>query len=294
MLCTLLRAAKTPPVVRAVGRLHLSSSSFSSSSAPPAASAAALLGDLHVSSVPSSTDQADVYEGESKDLGWGRVFGGQIISQALLAAYETVPEGRHVHSLHSYFTLPGSVDFPITYTVDRTMDGNSYSTRSVVASQTQPPPRPRPTLPTTPSSSDAASSAAPSTASSAASSAASSSSDAHRDIWHRRDVHVEPQRREGEGAEGDTEGEDTTDAVIFSMTASFQDNEESAMEHTDTPLCAENGEGLSGVPPPEECTPREEWYLEHREHIAHFPLAMQELLLNAEKPILIRPVKPCV
>ena len=280
MLCTLRRAAKTPPVVRAVGRLHLSSSSFSSSSAPPAASAAALLGDLHVSSVPSSTDQADVYEGESKDLGWGRVFGGQIISQALLAAYETVPEGRHVHSLHSYFTLPGSVDFPITYTVDRTMDGNSYSTRSVVASQTQPPPRPRPTLPTTPSSSDAASSAASSTASSAASSSS--------------DENVEPQRREGEGEEGDTEGEDTSDAVIFSMTASFQDNEESAMEHTDTPLCAENGGGLSGVPPPEECTPREEWYLEHREHIAHFPLAMQELLLNAEKPILIRPVKPCV
>ena len=279
MLCTLLRAAKTPPALRAVRR-HLSSSSFPSSSAPPAASAAALLGDLRVSSVPSSTD---VYEGESKDLGWGRVFGGQIISQALLAAYETVPEGRHVHSLHSYFTLPGSVDFPVTYAVDRTMDGNSYSTRSVVASQPQPPPRPRPTPPTPPSSD-----------------AASSSSDAHRDVGHRRDVHAEPKRREGEGegegAEGGsvyTEG-GTTDAVIFSMTASFQDNEESAMEHADTPLCAENGEGLSRVPPPEECTPREEWYKEHRDHIAHFPLAMQELLLNAKKPILIRPVKPCV
>lgn len=77
----------------------------------------------------------DVFVGASQDLGWGRVFGGQVLGQSLSAAEQTVPEGRSVHSFHSYFLLPGAVDKPIEFTVDRIRDGRSFNTRRVVAKQ---------------------------------------------------------------------------------------------------------------------------------------------------------------
>lgn len=77
----------------------------------------------------------DVFVGECQDLGWGRVFGGQVLGQSLSAAEQTVPEGRSVHSFHSYFLLPGAVDKPIEFTVDRIRDGRSFNTRRVVATQ---------------------------------------------------------------------------------------------------------------------------------------------------------------
>lgn len=64
-----------------------------------------------------------------------RVFGGQVLAQALMAAYETVPEGRVAHSLGAYFLREGRAGEPITYTVDRWRDGGSFSSRQVAASQ---------------------------------------------------------------------------------------------------------------------------------------------------------------
>jgi acyl-CoA thioesterase-2 len=63
------------------------------------------------------------------------VFGGQVLAQALHAATRTVPEDRLVHSLHSYFILPGDVSKPIIYIVARTRDGGSFTTRRVRAVQ---------------------------------------------------------------------------------------------------------------------------------------------------------------
>jgi len=67
--------------------------------------------------------------------GRARVFGGQVASQALVAASRTVPAERSVHSLHAYFLRPGDPNTPITYSVDRLRDGGSFTTRRVLAEQ---------------------------------------------------------------------------------------------------------------------------------------------------------------
>lgn len=77
----------------------------------------------------------NLFRGRSPQVGWQRVFGGQVIGQALVAAQRTVEEGRHVHSLHGYFMRPGDPSIPIVYRVDRLRDGSSFSTRQVVAVQ---------------------------------------------------------------------------------------------------------------------------------------------------------------
>jgi acyl-CoA thioesterase-2 len=79
--------------------------------------------------------EENLFRGQSKDLGWGVVFGGQVLGQALSAAAHTVPGERRVHSLHSYFLRPGDVKKPIVYDVDRIRDGKSFTTRRVVAIQ---------------------------------------------------------------------------------------------------------------------------------------------------------------
>jgi acyl-CoA thioesterase-2 len=79
--------------------------------------------------------EQDLFRGQSQDLGWGTVFGGQVLGQALSAAVQTVPPERHVHSLHAYFLRPGDVAKPIVYEVDRIRDGSSFTTRRVVAIQ---------------------------------------------------------------------------------------------------------------------------------------------------------------
>ena len=63
-----------------------------------------------------------------------RIFGGQVIAQALMAAYRTVPD-RLCHSLHAYFIRPGDPEIPVIYQVDRARDGGSFTTRRVVAIQ---------------------------------------------------------------------------------------------------------------------------------------------------------------
>lgn len=79
--------------------------------------------------------EQNLYRGESPDVGWQRVFGGQVIGQALVAAQRTVDETRIVHSLHGYFMRPGDPSIPIVYDVDRIRDGRSFTTRRVVAIQ---------------------------------------------------------------------------------------------------------------------------------------------------------------
>ena len=79
--------------------------------------------------------EVNLFRGKTQDLGWGQVFGGQVLGQALSAAAQTVPEERHVHSFHGYFLLPGSVERPIVYDVDRIRDGGSFTTRRVKAIQ---------------------------------------------------------------------------------------------------------------------------------------------------------------
>jgi acyl-CoA thioesterase-2 len=75
-----------------------------------------------------------IFRGESRDLGGARVFGGQVLGQALTAASYTVV-GRQVHSLHAYFLVAGDVGAPIVYEVDTARDGKSFSNRRVVAIQ---------------------------------------------------------------------------------------------------------------------------------------------------------------
>jgi len=78
--------------------------------------------------------ELDLFRGESRDPGHRRVFGGQVLGQALAAAYATI-QGRDVHSLHAYFLRAGDPDHPIIYEVDRSRDGTSFSSRRVVAIQ---------------------------------------------------------------------------------------------------------------------------------------------------------------
>ena len=78
--------------------------------------------------------ERNLFRGRSPQSGWQRVFGGQVIGQALVAAARTV-DGRGVHSLHCYFMRPGDPSVPIIYEVDRIRDGTSFTTRRVVAIQ---------------------------------------------------------------------------------------------------------------------------------------------------------------
>jgi acyl-CoA thioesterase-2 len=78
----------------------------------------------------------NLFRGRSPQSRWQRVFGGQVIGQALVAACRTVDTGqRRPHSLHAYFLLPGDPKVPIVYKVDRIRDGRSFTTRRVVAIQ---------------------------------------------------------------------------------------------------------------------------------------------------------------
>src|SRR5437879_7792288 len=80
--------------------------------------------------------EVNLFRGRSPQVGWQRVFGGQVIGQALVAACRTVDAaGRPPHSLHAYFLLGGDPEVPIVYEVDRIRDGRSFTTRRVVAVQ---------------------------------------------------------------------------------------------------------------------------------------------------------------
>jgi len=80
------------------------------------------------------TLEDNLFRGESRDIGTSRVFGGQVLAQAVIAASRTVDEGS-IHSLHAYFLRAGDAASPIIYDVDRNRDGRSFKARRVVAIQ---------------------------------------------------------------------------------------------------------------------------------------------------------------
>lgn len=75
------------------------------------------------------------FEGVSKTVGSPNVFGGQVLAQALNAAYRTINNQRILHSMHAYFLEAGHLDYPISYEVNTMRDGGSFSVRRVTASQ---------------------------------------------------------------------------------------------------------------------------------------------------------------
>lgn len=77
----------------------------------------------------------DLYRGKRGRHGFGRVFGGQVIAQALQAAQQSTEASKTAHSLHAYFMRPGAEDHPIIYRVVRDFDGKSFATRRVIAMQ---------------------------------------------------------------------------------------------------------------------------------------------------------------
>ncbi|GIZ12917.1 acyl-CoA thioesterase II [Pseudomonas sp. NCCP-436] len=79
--------------------------------------------------------EENLFRGNSQDLGFRQLFGGQVLGQCISAASQTVADARHVHSMHGYFLRPGDAELPVLYQVERTRDGGSFSTRRVVAVQ---------------------------------------------------------------------------------------------------------------------------------------------------------------
>lgn len=77
----------------------------------------------------------NLYRGGRTGQPWPRVFGGQVVGQAVASASASVPEDRQIHSLHAYFIRPGNPECPIDYAVEADMDGRSFSTRRIVARQ---------------------------------------------------------------------------------------------------------------------------------------------------------------
>jgi acyl-CoA thioesterase-2 len=79
--------------------------------------------------------EQNLFRGRGPREGWQRVYGGQVLGQALVAAVRTAPEDRLAHSAHAYFLLPGDPTQPIIYDVERIRDGGSFTTRKVKAIQ---------------------------------------------------------------------------------------------------------------------------------------------------------------
>ncbi len=77
----------------------------------------------------------NIFRGQNRDIGTGRIYGGQVLAQALTAAQRTVPEERPAHSLHGYFILAGDLKAPVVYFVEALRDGGSFTTRRVTAIQ---------------------------------------------------------------------------------------------------------------------------------------------------------------
>lgn len=84
---------------------------------------------LHIEQIDTQ-----LFRGISQDLGTGRIFGGQVLGQAIVAAQKTVTD-KKIHSAHAYFLRMGNHDLPVVYHVDNTRDGKSYSSRTVTATQ---------------------------------------------------------------------------------------------------------------------------------------------------------------
>lgn len=99
---------------------------------------AGLLASLDLTDTGARTSE-DIFTGPSQWMPLGRVFGGQVLAQSVVAATRTVAEDRFIHSLHGYFLRPGDAELPITFAVDRIHDGRSFSTRRTQAYQNSLP-----------------------------------------------------------------------------------------------------------------------------------------------------------
>lgn len=95
---------------------------------------AGLLATLDLTDTGARTSE-DIFTGPSQYMPGGRIYGGQVLAQSLVAAIRTVSDDRFVHSMHGYFLRPGDVEHPITFSVDRIHDGRSFSTRRTQAYQ---------------------------------------------------------------------------------------------------------------------------------------------------------------
>ena len=93
-----------------------------------------LLEVLDLDSTQARTTE-DIFTGSSHPMPTGRIYGGQVLAQSLIAAERTLPEDRAVHSMHGYFLRPGDAGKGITIAVDRIHDGRSFSTRRSQAYQ---------------------------------------------------------------------------------------------------------------------------------------------------------------
>ena len=76
-----------------------------------------------------------LYRYKGKNAGIQRIYGGQVIAQAYIAANSTIEEDKHLHSLHAYFLRPGIMKQPVLFSVDPIRNGRSFSTRTVKAIQ---------------------------------------------------------------------------------------------------------------------------------------------------------------
>lgn len=86
-----------------------------------------------------SSPREDMFEGRNMDSGRKRIYGGQVLGQAVMAASQTVPASRPMHSLHAYFLVGGKPSAPVTYSIRRLRDGGSFTTRHVTALQSDTP-----------------------------------------------------------------------------------------------------------------------------------------------------------
>ncbi len=100
---------------------------------------AELLATLNLSDASGARTREDIFIGPSQWMPHGRVYGGQVLAQSLVAATRTVDPARVAHSLHGYFLRAGDITLPITFSVDRLRDGRSFSTRRVQAYQNGEP-----------------------------------------------------------------------------------------------------------------------------------------------------------
>jgi len=93
-----------------------------------------MLAVLDLSSSTARTTE-DIFTGASQEMPTGRIFGGQVLAQAVIAAERTLPDDRTAHSMHGYFLRPGDASQGLTFSVDRIHDGRSFSTRRTQAFQ---------------------------------------------------------------------------------------------------------------------------------------------------------------
>jgi acyl-CoA thioesterase-2 len=94
-----------------------------------------MIATLNLADAGGARTTEDIFTGPSQWMPHGRVYGGQVLAQSVVAATRTVADDRFIHSLHGYFLRPGDIDLPITFSVDRLRDGRSFSTRRVQAFQ---------------------------------------------------------------------------------------------------------------------------------------------------------------